>query len=114
MTSQRPGRVIVVPPADAPFHEIWEFALTWNAYMRHGSAESVGEFANRIRGDFFAGLPLPEDLASLRTALFFEQRRAHHFASPLRDGTRRYVIALLEKIRGLTGGQISGRGDPLP
>ncbi len=108
---------IPMPADDAPW---WpdgnEFALTFNAYERVGNFEAVAEAGNAAAGAFAENGSLPPDIAGLRTCLFFEQRRYRHLdMDAYRDpDSRRYLRALLARIRELGGGTVPGPPDPLP
>ena len=54
------------------------------------------------------------DVKKPETTLFFEQRRFRHLdAKPVGDDDR-FVRAILERIRDLSGGQVLGPADDLP
>src|SRR5262245_4737602 len=59
-----------IPGPDADWTTIGEFALTFSGYKAWGSFERCAEIANA---------PRHESLTDLRTCLFFEQRRWHHY-----------------------------------
>ena len=106
-----PDGSIDVPDSTVPLHVIWEFALSYNAYERHGD---IADNANQVSTTYVGDGVLPDDLATLRSALFFEQRRAHHFGEYGPREAPVYVIALLDKIRELSGGSVAGPGDAWP
>ena len=106
---------IRVPNSDAPWHmEVVQFALTYNGYDRHGGFDAVAAIGNegyaRWQQDGFLG----QDVDQLRCALFFEQRRWRHLDSEPDPEARRYIVDLVQRIRGLSGGWVSGPADPLP
>jgi len=87
-----------IPPADASWTEILDFALTFDGYEYWGSFERCAEVANaKAHGS----------LNGLRTCLFFEQRswRAGDESPPAKR-TLVYWRSLLKKMRSL----ISERG----
>ena len=88
-----------VPPADADWSEIASFALTYWAYDHYSDTSAVGELANAAGRAFAADGTLPGPLAELRTCLFFEQRRYHHFGWSPKEHAMAYIRALLEEIR---------------
>jgi len=88
-----------VPPADADWSEIASFALTYWAYDHYSDTSAVGELANAAGRAFAADETLPDSLAELRTCLFFEQRRYHHFGWSPEGQDLGYIRALLEQIR---------------
>ena len=115
MHEERDG--ISVPSEDAPwFPDVNEFALTFNAYQRVGDFGTVAEMANTAESVFFEHGGISENLETLRSCLFFEQRRYRHSDSdPYRTPkSRSYLKALLGKIRELSGGAVPGPADPLP
>ena len=59
-----------VPDVDAPMERVSEFAASFNGFKHWGSFEKCAEIANAERH---------ESLTELRTSLFFEWRRWHHF-----------------------------------
>jgi hypothetical protein len=60
----------IVPDPDAPLDRISEFAATFDGYRHWGSFKKCAEIANAERHD---------SLTNLRSCLFFEWRRWHHF-----------------------------------
>ncbi|MDH4207576.1 MAG: hypothetical protein OEV76_01730, partial [Anaerolineae bacterium] len=68
-----------VPLPDAGWYEIGRFALSCNGYEWWGSFAKCAEVANRAARAFHESGTLRHSLTELRTCLFFEQRRWHHF-----------------------------------
>lgn len=110
----RDGAAIPVPADDADWLDIWNFALTYNAYDRDGGFGGASDIGNRCAEAWRADGSLPEDLDTARAALFFEQRRYRHFGDDPTGPSEAYVRALVRRISELSGGQIDGRPDPLP
>lgn len=81
-----------IPPADADWYTIAEFALTYDGYQRWGSFEKCAEIANAQRHG---------SLDELRTCLFFEQRRWRHFGDEPDAESMAYIRGVVEKIRGI-------------
>ena len=106
------GDVIVVPGPDAGLGDIWEFALTYNAYDRFDGP--LGDFANGAKGMWMHMGQMPWDLDSLRAALFYEQRRMRHLQASLSDKEMDYLRALIRSIRNKAGDVLPGPPDPLP
>ncbi len=80
----------LIPTSSAEWEEIGRFALTFNGYAENGSFEACAQIANA---------QMSRTLSDLRTCLFFEQRRWHHFGdTPDRDSME-YVRHLVELIR---------------
>jgi hypothetical protein len=79
-----------VPPRDADWNIITEFALTFDGYKIWGSFDKCAEIANARRHDC---------LTELRTCLFFEQRRWRHFGEEPDAEGMEYIRGLVQKIR---------------
>jgi len=105
---------IPVPETDVTWHEVWLFALTYNAYIRNDGLDGAATIGNRARRMWANHGVLPADLDTARAALFFEQRRYHHFGSSPEGDDAQYIRALLEHIAELGGGSVSGPPDPYP
>jgi hypothetical protein len=93
MNREIPNRDLTVadiPPISADFTEIGPFALTFNGYNYWGSFNRCAEIANRRKHD---------TLTELRTCLFFEQRRWHHFDRFPDEKAMEYLKGLIEAIR---------------
>lgn len=82
-----------VPLPSAPWEEIEIFALTFNGYGENGSNEKCAEIANQR---------IHNSLSDLRTCLFFEQRRWHHFGEAPDDEAMAYIRDVVSKIRDWT------------
>lgn len=89
----------VVPPTTASWHLIQEFALTLNGYEVIGQKE-CGTLANRVKKEFSVSTTSLQrlSLTELRSCLFFEQRRFHHFGEEPVGDDRVFVNALLDAI----------------
>ena len=105
---------VTVPLEDAPWQDIWRFALTYNAYDRLGGFDTASEHGNRARDRWNSEQVLPDELDGARAALFFEQRRFRHFDSDPSGEDEVYVRALIALIRQLSGGSLPGPPDSLP
>jgi len=117
MPMQPPDSVnetISVPESDAPWQDIWPFALSWNAYDRLGDFDSVAAVANDVSQAWRRSGELPHDLNDVRTALFFEQRSYRHSDQMPSGRGADYVRSLLDRIRELSGGMVPGPPDSLP
>jgi hypothetical protein len=88
-----------LPPPEAEWHAVGRFALSFNGYEWWGSFGQCAEVANRNLEAFRERGALPDTLVELRTCLFFEQRRWRHFGLDPDEGARRYIGALLDRIR---------------
>ncbi len=78
-----------LPAPTAEWQEINAFALTFNGYTHWGSFEKCAEVANTRRQN---------SLTDLRTCLFFEQRRWHHFGDEPDEDSMRYIRSLVQAI----------------
>jgi len=72
MPPQGALRLDDVPPPDAPWEQIAEFAHTFNGYAHLG--EAWGEKFNAVRERYFETEELPDDVDELRACLFCEFR----------------------------------------
>ena len=79
-----------VPPADADWQAIADFALTFDGYERWGSFEKCAEIANA---------ELHDSLDHLRTCLFFEQRRWRHYGDEPDEEALAYWRRIVAGIR---------------
>ncbi len=96
-----------IPVADAEYHEITSFALTFDGYEAWGAFDRCAEIANQWAQVYARHQELPTLLSELRTCLFFEQRRWHHFGRAPDDEAMTYVRALVEEIRRIVrGGEV--------
>lgn len=105
---------LAVPETSSPMREIWRFALTYNGYYRHGGTLAAAVIGNDAAARWADTGELPEDLATARCALFFEQRRYRHFGTDPRGDSATYIRSLVGRISNLSGGQVAGPSDPLP
>lgn len=79
-----------IPQPDETWDAISRFALSFDGYEYWGSLEACGAIANARRHD---------SLVDLRTCLFFEQRRYHHFGSAPGASEMEYIRTIVKKIR---------------
>jgi hypothetical protein len=79
-----------IPSSKAHWRTITEFALSFDGYEYWGSFEKCAKIANSRRN---------RTLTELRTCLFFEQRRWHHFGESPDKEAMKYIRGLIEKIR---------------
>jgi hypothetical protein len=89
---------IFIPRPQATWDEIGRFALTFNGYA---ALSDCGDVANGVADRYHRAGVLPSELPVLRGALFFEQRRYHHFGDAPEGDDLRYLWALIEAIRDL-------------
>jgi len=88
-----------IPVPSAEWHRIAEFALTFDGYGYRGSFEKCAEVANQAAEAYARQQVLPDSLTELRTCLFFEQRRYHHFGQSPDEQAKGYIRALVQGIR---------------
>lgn len=105
------ARIRVPSPNSGWNREVVKFALSYNGYDRHGGFEGAAEIGNRLLTSWESSRVVEGNLADLRCALFFEQRRAHHADEPPDPD---YLAALLEAIQLKSGGWVDGPADSLP
>ena len=79
-----------IPAANADVGTFARFALTFNGYEVHGSFDACAKIPNERRST---------TLTELRTCLFFEQRRWHHFGDLPDEKNLAYWRSLVEQIR---------------
>lgn len=101
-----------VPGKEATWPEIWHFALSYNAYDRHGGFDGAAKIGNTCAERWAKHRWLPNDLDLARAALFFEQRRHHHLGEDPAGEDAQYVRSLLRRISELSGGTVEGPPGP--
>ena len=79
-----------VPTSDSNVGTIFSFALTFDGYEYWGSFEKCADVANTKSH---------RTLTELRTCLFFEQRRHHHWGVAPNRRQEKYLRGLIIKIR---------------
>jgi hypothetical protein len=89
-------------PAEHDWRGICEFALSFNGYDHWGPSAECGARANAVFERWRADRTLPTFLSDLRAALFYEQRRDHHFGGwPPSVEQVTYCAALVQSIGAL-------------
>lgn len=106
---------ILVPAENASWDEIWTFALSYNGYERSGSLDAAADIARANSERWHRDRNMTDDLATARTALFFEQR-SHRWAGGDRpddweEHAGPYIRALVARIHELSGGTVAGPSD---
>jgi len=99
-----------VPRSDCAESELHLFALSCNGYAREGNLTNCARLADETRARWDEMAVVPHDLRTLRSCLFFEQRRAQKSGNGFADGpagTLDYVRALVEAVRA----QVRDRGN---
>ena len=79
-----------VPDPASSWHDLAEFALTFDGYAFHGSFEKCAEIAHARRHD---------TLDDLRTCLFFEQRSWRNMGEAPEGEDLEYIRELVRAIR---------------
>lgn len=92
-----------VPPDDAPWDTIEEFALTFNGYEHWEDPDMCAQIANA---------KTPKNLNELRSCLFFEQRRFRHFGHAPEGEDMLYVLSLVSRIRSALVARTHGGAPP--
>jgi len=105
---------ISVPLPGAPWVEVATFAHSYNAYDREGEFDDVADPANALSMSWAETGVFPDSLSVLRSALFFEFRRWHHFGKEPYGAGREYIDALLQKIGEVSGGSVPAPPDRFP
>ena len=88
-----------IPSSGASWRKILPFALTFNGYEHWGTFEKCREIAKQGISLYRSKQGLSQSLTDLRTCLFFEARRWHHFEKKPTESGMEYIYALLEAIR---------------
>lgn len=97
---------VQVPPQDASLEAIFHFATTtFFGYDRLG-VEGLGAAASATAEEWKVHGRLPATPDALRSALFFEARRWHHFGRPPDEESEQYIRGLAEQLRLSTGGEV--------
>jgi len=84
-----------LPAPDADGAEVWQLADTFNGFKHWGSFERCAEIADRHSYD----QQRDSNLIELRTCLFFDCRRWHHYGKQPDMHDSPYIRGLVEKIR---------------
>jgi hypothetical protein len=84
-----------LPSPDADGMEVWRLADTFNGFKHWGSFERCAEIADR----HFYDQQRDSNLTELRTCLFFECRRWHHYGKQPDKHDSPSIRGLVEKIR---------------
>jgi hypothetical protein len=94
-----------IPLADADITDIFAFASTFNGYKAHRPFAACAEIANNALSVYQENSSLPLSLVNLRTCLFFEIRRWHHYGDIPDEETVLYMRAVVEAIRNIVDKQ---------
>ena len=92
---------IDIPDKDAGWREIAKYCLSFNAYEYWDGFEKTAKIANQQRKRYHEEDTLTNDVTKLKTCLFIEQRRHHHWGWAPSDEEMVYIKALIEKIRSI-------------
>jgi len=88
-----------IPSSRASWKKIVPFALSFNGYEYWGTFEKCREVARQGVALYKRKQELTQSLTDLRTCLFFEARRWHHFEKTPGKNGMGYIHALLDAIR---------------
>ncbi len=89
----------VLPKNRAEWQTIVRFAYSFDGYDYWGDREKCGEIGNTLRKHYFERRTLDFSVEKLRTALFFEARRYHHFGSAPDKQSMGYIRTIVSEIR---------------
>ena len=94
-----PLTIEAVPYPDSDWSTINQFAGTFDGYRYCRSPGGCGQMANDAAQTYLKTHDVPETLPELRSCLFFEQRRSHHYGGRPNMGKMTYIRALIRAIR---------------
>jgi hypothetical protein len=100
------GGWISVPTSADGDAALMEFALSYNAYEVHDDFDAVAELSDAVRSHFERSGVIEGSLNELRTTLFFHQRAHRHAGGDDAFGSHAIVVALLDRIREISGGRV--------
>ena len=95
------NKQINIPDENAGWSEIQNYALSFNAYEYWNGTSKAAQIANQQRTRYHIEDKLTNNLIELKTCLFIEQRRFHHYGWAPSEKEMVYISALLEKIRSI-------------
>ena len=95
-----------IPADDADWYEITKFALTYDGYIVWSGNAACATIAHQR---------IHDTLSHVRTCLFYEQRRHHHYGECPKPQAMVYIRGLIKKIRAFVaeGGGLIGQRYPL-
>ena len=105
---------IAVPEDVSDLWEVWRFALTYNAYERHGNPLAVRAIGDEALDAWETSGGLPEDLNIARAALFCAQQDWRLTGWDPWGKQLEFFQALIHRIHRLSNGTVPGPGDPWP
>ena len=98
--------LVAVPDDQAGFPALVTFAHTYNGYNLHGGSAGLAAEVLPVQRHWERTGELGDDVDVLRACLFFQQR-SHYWDGGLWDfQTEPFVVALLARIRALSGGTV--------
>jgi hypothetical protein len=89
----------VLPKNRAEWQTIVRFANSFDGYDYWGDRRKCGEIGNTLRKHYFERGTQHFSMEKLRTALFFEARRYHHFGSAPDKQSMGYIRTIVSEIR---------------
>ena len=102
----QPPTDIPVPSPRARWNTIWHFALSVNGYEAYDG--DLAELEGLVRAQWDQSRSFPEDVATLRYALFFLQRSFRWNEAIPEGDDAVYVRAVVARIAELSGGAVEG------
>lgn len=102
----KPPADIPVPSPRARWSTIWHFALSVNGYETYEG--DLVELEGRVRAQWDRSRSLPQDVETLRYALFFLQRSFRWNEETPEGADAAYVRAIVAQIAEVSGGAVEG------
>ncbi|BCL15122.1 hypothetical protein [Micromonospora sagamiensis] len=99
-----------VPDEGADGGEFFRFAHTYNGYELHGGPTDLAPTVRSVQERWHRTGELGEDVDVLRACLFFEARAYRHGGGFGRFERQDFVLALVARIRALSGGHVPVKG----
>jgi hypothetical protein len=87
------------------------FAHTYHGYELHGGLEELAELVQRERDRWEQTGELSDDVDILRACLFYEVRAHRHSGGYSNFAEQPFTVALMTRIRSLSGGTVPLRND---
>ncbi|MEV0895333.1 hypothetical protein [Actinoplanes sp. NPDC049802] len=97
---------VTVPGDDAEENSVVRFAHTYDGYRLHRGLESLADLTQRVHEIWQRTGELGDDVDVLRGCLFYEVRAHRHSGGYGRFSEQPFTIALVRRIRTLSGGSV--------
>jgi hypothetical protein len=98
--------LVPVPDERAGFAALVTFAHTYNGYTLHGGTEGLPKVVLPVHRHWERTGELPDDVDVLRACLFLQQRSHYWDGGSWDFEGEPFVVALLARIRALSGGTV--------